>query len=258
VALEGSPRLAEGEPKRGASIVVSELTKRYSSAGTTVTALEAVSFSVPAGGLLAVMGPSGSGKSTLLHVLGAMDTATSGHARVDQHAVTELRRSEQTLYRRQIGFVFQRFHLLSALTALDNVAAPVLPYRTDFDKHKRAAGLLRAVGLDGREAAFPSELSGGQQQRVAIARALINDPVLLLADEPTGNLDSQTGAEIFDLLLDLRERREMTVIIATHDTLVASRCDRIVRLLDGRMRDEVGSPSPMPAETLGRIQPSSE
>jgi putative ABC transport system ATP-binding protein len=125
-----------------------------------------------------------------------------------------------------------------------------LPYRTDFDKHARARELLRAVGLAGREESLPSELSGGEQQRVAIARALINDPILLLADEPTGNLDSETGSEILELLLELRRRRGMTVVVATHDMVVATRCEQVVRLLDGRVIDIVDVPPPAEVETL--------
>lgn len=136
-------------------------------------------------------------------------------------------------YRRRVGFVFQRFHLLPTLTALDNVIAPLIPFRTDFDKVARAHELLATVGLADRAAALPSRLSGGQQQRVAIARALINQPALLLADEPTGNLDSQTGTAIVDLLLRLRDEQGTTVIMATHDTAIAARCDRTVQLRDG-------------------------
>ncbi len=147
-------------------------------------------------------------------------------------------RSQQADYRRRVGFVFQRFHLIPALSALDNVMAPVLPYRTTFDKRDRARRLLEAVGLGGREHSLPSRLSGGQQQRVAIARALINRPALLLADEPTGNLDSHTGGEILDLLLDLRARYGMTVVVATHDPQIAVRCDRYLRLSDGRITDD--------------------
>jgi putative ABC transport system ATP-binding protein len=135
--------------------------------------------------------------------------------------------------------VFQRFNLLPALTVIDNVMSPVLPYRVGFDKEARARELLAAVGLAGRETSLPSRLSGGQQQRVAIARALINAPPILLADEPTGNLDSRTGAGIVDLLLELRAAHGMTVVMATHDSQVAARCDRVVRLLDGRIRDDV-------------------
>jgi putative ABC transport system ATP-binding protein len=174
--------------------------------------------------------------------------------RVGPYEVTALAPAEQVRYRRRIGFVFQRFHLLPALTALDNVAAPLLPYRSEFDKQERARELLAAVGLRGREGALPAELSGGEQQRVAIARALINEPFLLMADEPTGNLDSQTGTEIIDLLLQLRERHGMTVIVATHDSVVASRCDRIVRLLDGRVLDEVAvEATDAPEAVLERI-----
>jgi len=242
---------------QGAPVEVLGLSKRYATGGIDVVALDDVGFSLPAGALLAVMGPSGSGKSTLLHVLGAMDVADSGTARVGDADVTALTRKQQVFYRRTIGFVFQRFHLLPALTVLDNVIAPVLPFRTSFDKEKRAVQLLAAVGLAGRERSLPSELSGGQQQRVAIARSLVNDPVLLLADEPTGNLDSGTGAEILEVLLELRERRGMTVIVATHDVQVASRCDRILRLLDGRVVDEievaVGESDDELFERIGRL-----
>ena len=242
---------------QGAPVEVLGLSKRYAAGGIDVVALADVGFSLPAGALLGVMGPSGSGKSTLLHVLGAMDVADSGTARVGDTDVTALSRKEQVLYRRTIGFVFQRFHLLPALTVLDNVIAPVLPFRTPFDKEERATQLLAAVGLAGRERSLPSELSGGQQQRVAIARALVNDPVLLLADEPTGNLDSETGAEVLELLLQLRERRGMTVVVATHDAQIASRCDRIVRLLDGRVVDDVevalGEPEDELLERIGRL-----
>ncbi|MBA3736762.1 MAG: ATP-binding cassette domain-containing protein, partial [Actinobacteria bacterium] len=177
-----------------------------------------------------------------------------GEIVVGDRRVTSLSRGEQVEYRRRIGFVFQRFHLLPALTALDNVLAPVLPYKTVFDKDARGHELLAAVGLAGREAALPSELSGGEQQRVAIARALVNDPILVLADEPTGNLDSETSAEIVELLLGMREQRGMTVFIGTHDAVVASRCDRIVRLLDGRIVDEVEVPRGLePDVVLDRI-----
>ena len=222
-----------------ARVEIEALTKRYTTGGAELLALDAIDLAVAPGAFVAIVGPSGSGKSTLLHLLGAMDEADSGTIRVDAQDVSRLSSSAQVGYRRRIGFVFQRFHLLPALTVLDNVAAPLLPYRTDFDKLERARELLHAVGLAGRERALPSELSGGQQQRVAIARALMNEPVMLLADEPTGNLDSQTGREIIDLLLDLRERHAMTMLVATHDQVIASRCDRIVRLLDGRIVDDV-------------------
>jgi putative ABC transport system ATP-binding protein len=229
--------MREGQAGAGAAVEISRIAKRYSTGAQAVAALDGVSLSIEAGALVAVVGPSGSGKSTLLHLLGAMDVPDEGTIRVGAVEVTALSRRERVDYRRRIGFVFQSFHLLSALTALDNVAAPLLPYRPDFDTHERARELLGAVGLAGREDALPSELSGGQQQRVAIARALVNDPILLLADEPTGNLDSRTGEELLQLLLELRAQRGTTVLVATHDPVIASRCDRIVRLQDGRILD---------------------
>jgi putative ABC transport system ATP-binding protein len=233
--------------------------KRFESAGQPVTALADVSLSLDPGAVVAVTGPSGSGKSTLLHVVGAMDQADDGRIRVGDFAVSELDRHAQVAYRRRIGFVFQRFQLLPALTSLDNVAAPLLPRRVAFDKHERARTLLAAVGLAGREHELPTRLSGGEQQRVAIARALVNDPGLLLADEPTGNLDSETAAEIVQLLLDLRADRGMTILVATHNLQVAARCDRVVRLQDGRLLDDVEVPRTEPPEELleriGRIGP---
>jgi putative ABC transport system ATP-binding protein len=242
------------QARRGAPVEVKGLRKQYASGGAQVTALDGIDLAVGPGALVAIVGPSGSGKSTLLHLIGAMDRPDGGSVRVGKFAVTNLSREEQVEYRRRIGFVFQRFHLLPALTALDNVAAPLLPYRVDFDKHERARDLLQGVGLGGRESALPWELSGGEQQRVAIARALVNEPILLMADEPTGNLDSQTGTDILELLLQLRARHGMTVIVATHDPVIASRCERIVRLLDGRVLDEVAvEPAGAPEEVLERI-----
>jgi putative ABC transport system ATP-binding protein len=211
--------------------------------GAAVRALDDVSLDVVAGQVVAVIGRSGSGKSTLLHVAGAMDVVDSGTVSVNGRDIGRLGSAERAVYRRSIGFVFQRFHLLPALTALDNVAAPVLPFKTPFDKRARARELLAAVGLEGREHDLPSHLSGGQQQRVAIARALVAEPLLLLADEPTGNLDSAVGAEVLDLLFSLHEERGLTLIVATHDTTVATRCARVIQLRDGRIvHDQNSSP----------------
>jgi putative ABC transport system ATP-binding protein len=236
-----------------ADVVLDHVSKRYVTDGASIVALDDVELSIPAGSAVGITGPSGSGKSTLLHVVGAMDRPDSGTIQVGGVEVSSLRRSEQPAYRRRVGFVFQRYHLLPALTAVDNVVAPLLPYKTDFDKVERARELLAAVGLAGREGAVPSRLSGGEQQRVAIARSLVNDPMLLLADEPTGNLDSATSDEIMQLLLDLRSRLEMTVIVATHDPLVASRCERIVRLRDGRVVDDAAVRKADRADVLERI-----
>jgi putative ABC transport system ATP-binding protein len=239
----------------GVGVALDGVTRKYPiGPGQWVTAIDDIGLEIAPGRVVAVAGPSGSGKSTLLHVIGAMDSPDAGSVLVGDLDVTRLSRRKQADYRRTIGFVFQRFHLLPALTVLDNVVAPLLPYRTPFDKFARARELLEAVGLVERARSLPSRLSGGQQQRVAIARALINNPGLLLADEPTGNLDSSTGAEIMDLLLDLRRDRGMTVIVATHDPVIASRCDRIVRLRDGRVVDDVAVAASVDVdEILGRI-----
>jgi putative ABC transport system ATP-binding protein len=201
-------------------------------------AVDDISLSIEAGAAVALTGPSGSGKSTVLHLVGAIDRPDSGNVIVDDVDVALLSRKRLPAYRRRVGFVFQRYNLLPALTALDNVLAPVLPYRVDFDKVARASELLAQVGLADRVDALPSRLSGGQQQRVAIARALIGRPRLLLADEPTGNLDSRTGTEILDRIMTLRAASGMTVIIATHDVGVAARCERVVRLRDGAIVED--------------------
>ena len=224
----------------GSSVRLEGVTKRYTLAGGgDLVAADEVTLEVAAGELVALVGPSGSGKSTMLHLVGGVDGADAGRIWVDDREVTALRGDALAAHRRRVGFVFQRFNLLGALTARDNVLAPVVPFKVDFDKQARADELLAAVGLGGREDALPSRLSGGQQQRVAIARALVSDPGLLLADEPTGNLDTRTGAAIIDLITELREQRGTTVLLATHDPVVAARCDRLVRLQDGRITDDV-------------------
>ena len=210
------------------------VSKTYRSGiGESVTAVDAVTLDIPPGQSLTITGRSGSGKSTLLHLIGAMDVADEGQITIDGTDIARLRDSERAALRRRIGFVFQRFHLLPALTALDNVLVPVLPYRTDFDKVARARELLAAVGLADRAQHLPSQLSGGEQQRVAIARALVNHPGIVLADEPTGNLDTHTGAEIVAVLDRLRTERGITLLVATHDASIAASCDRTLVLSDG-------------------------
>lgn len=222
----------------GVLVALRGVSKAYTTpAGVRVDAMREVDLDVAAGRITALTGPSGSGKSTMLHVLGAMDTIDEGRIEVGGQVITDLRPKQLVAYRRTIGVVFQRFHLIPSLTALDNVLAPLIPYRTDFDKDQRATELLERVGLGARVDALPSRLSGGQQQRVAVARALVNDPVLVLADEPTGSLDSVTSAEILDLLVEINRERNVTMIIATHDPVVADRCDARVAVLDGRIVD---------------------
>ena len=220
----------------GAPIEMHSVSRTYrTDAGVEIRALDDVSLNIGAGERVAVMAPSGAGKSTLLHVLGAMDRPDRGRVIVAGRDLTTTGRRELVAYRRTVGFVFQRFHLIPVLSALDNVLAPVLPYRTNYDKVVRAQELLGLVGLEDRADAIPARLSGGQQQRVAIARALMNNPRLLLADEPTGNLDSATGNDIMTLLVSIADQVGTTVVLATHDVVVANHCRRVIRLLDGRV-----------------------
>jgi putative ABC transport system ATP-binding protein len=238
----------------GATVELRAVSKSFRSGETEINAVDDVSLSVPSGGVVALTGPSGSGKSTLLHLIGAIDSPDKGQVEVGGRAVHELRRRALVDYRRTIGFVFQRYHLLPALTALDNIVAPLLPYKVDFDKNERARQVLASVGLEHRADSLPARLSGGEQQRVAIARALVARPTLLLADEPTGNLDSKTGAEVLDLLLGLRDEHDMTIIVATHERQVAARCDRMIRLRDGKLTDDLDLTSGhSPETTLNRI-----
>ena len=208
-----------------------------------ITAVDNASLDLAAGDTAALTGPSGSGKSTLLHLLGAIDAPDSGTIEVGGTVITSLSRVRLADYRASIGFVFQRFHLLPALSARDNVIAPALPRRRrlSFDPVARAEQLLDAVGLGDRAGALPSQLSGGQQQRVAIARALIMQPGLLLADEPTGNLDSATGTEIIDLLIALNTEHGTTLVIATHDPAIAGRCHHVIRVRDGSITSHPGA-----------------
>lgn len=224
----------------GASLELRGISKSYGIArDRLVRAAANVSLTIEAGAFVALTGASGSGKSTLLHLIGAIERPDSGTIISNGQDLTALRGGALAGYRRTVGFVFQSYHLLPALTALDNVIAPLLPYRTSFNKRERGRELLAAVGLAGREHSLPAKMSGGEQQRVAIARALINTPALLLADEPTGNLDSANAREIVQLLTGLRCDREMTTILATHDPQVAAYAERLIRLRDGAVADDV-------------------
>lgn len=205
--------------------------------GTKLAAADGITLDIERGRFTAVTGPSGSGKSTLLHLIGAIDHVDSGTITVGDTDITALTSRAAADYRAGIGFIFQRFHLLPALTLTDNVLAPVIARKVDFDKRARARELLDAVGLEGRYDSMPSQLSGGQQQRVAIARALVSHPDLLLADEPTGALDSTTADEILTLLRDLQTTRGMTIIMATHDHTIAASAHREIHVRDGRLAE---------------------
>lgn len=222
-------------------ITVQDVKKRFVSGTETIDALRGISLRIEPGSTMAVVGPSGSGKSTLLHLMGGMDVPDDGVIMVGSTEVSALRGADLAKYRGTIGFVFQRFHLLPTLSVLDNVAAPLLPRRTSFDKHKRALDLLTKVGLESRAKSLPSRLSGGQQQRVAVARALMTNPVLILADEPTGNLDTHTGGEVMELLHSLCSGGGPNLVLATHDAEVAKSCDRIVVLRDGAIVEDTDS-----------------
>ena len=215
-------------------IAVQGVKKFYPLGREGVWALKGVSFTIRTGEMVAIMGPSGSGKSTLMHILGCLDTPTEGEYILAGKAVAKLRDRELARLRNQeVGFVFQTFHLLPRYTALENVALPLVyagvPRR---ERYRRATAVLEAVGLGDRLHHRPNELSGGQRQRVAIARALVNNPTLLLADEPTGNLDSQTSREIMKLFRDLHEKGH-TIVIVTHEPDIATYCERLILLRDG-------------------------
>jgi putative ABC transport system ATP-binding protein len=219
-------------------LVVKNLTKTFSSAGGDVTALDDINLTVETGEFASIIGKSGSGKSTLLSMLGALDIPTSGSVEVDGTDITKLSASKQTAYRaKKIGFVFQYYNLIPNLTALENVMLALefggMPARK---RNARAEQLLTDVGLEPEEQLRkPPKLSGGQQQRVAIARALANRPAIVLADEPTGNLDSETGKKIFDLLHSLSRSENTTIIAVTHDMDIAGKTDRTFKLKDGKI-----------------------
>ncbi len=214
-------------------IDIRNVTKVYRIGDVEVHALQGVSMQVASGEMVAVMGPSGSGKSTLMNIIGCLDQPTSGEYRLDGEDVNMLDDDGLALIRnRKIGFVFQSYNLLRRTTALSNVELPLL-YSGESNRRQRALEALDAVGLSDRAMHKPNELSGGQQQRVAIARALVKRPAIVVADEPTGNLDSKSGDEILGIFQSLHREQGLTIVLVTHDPAVGARADRIVRVLDG-------------------------
>jgi putative ABC transport system ATP-binding protein len=241
-----TPRASDRRPgrrkrtRRSAAIRARRLTKVYGEGETAVHALAGVDLEVARGEMVAIMGPSGSGKSTLLHLMGALDTPTRGTVSIARRRFDNLSDTELTLLRRErIGFVFQFFNLLPALTAEENVVLPALiSGNRGRSVRERASELLARVGLAERADHLPSELSGGEQQRVSIARALLMDPELVLADEPTGNLDTTSSAEVLALLRELNRKDGHTIVLVSHDPAAASMAGRVIFLRDGRIAGE--------------------
>ena len=224
--------------KKGKAIVAKDLTKVYQMGEVQVHALRGVSLEIKHGEVVAIMGPSGSGKSTLMNIIGCLDRPTAGEYYLDGELVSGLNDDQLAMIRnRKVGFVFQNFNLLSRSSALLNVELPLRYAGLKEGRRERAEVALEAVGLADRMDHKPMELSGGQQQRVAVARAIINNPAIIMADEPTGNLDSKSGREIMDLLLNLNKKSGTTLIIVTHDPNIAKNSERVIRLHDGRVVD---------------------
>ncbi len=217
-----------------------DVRKSYTQGGSEVTALAGVSLQIARGEFAAVMGPSGSGKSTLLHLIGGLDRPSAGDVVVDGKVISQMDDDVVTLFRREkVGFIFQFFNLLPTLTGIENVALPlILDGKSEHEAEARAEVLLARVGLTARRGHLPEQLSGGEIQRLAIARALVFDPPILLADEPTGNLDSKNGAAILETIRAINREAGSTVVMVTHDRDAAARTDRVIYLRDGRLEEE--------------------
>ncbi len=225
----------------GPLITAQDLRRDYVMGDEVIHALDGLSLDIPAGDFVCMMGPSGSGKSTLLYLIGGLDRPSSGQIIIHGETITSLDEDALAHFRqRRVGFIFQTFNLISTMTALQNVEFPMIFARRPLrERRERAVHLLELVGLRERMMHMPTQLSGGQQQRVAIARAMVNDPDILLADEPTGNLDSHTGADVMELLSRLNAEQGRTLLIVTHDPSVARFAKRAINLLDGKMADSV-------------------
>jgi putative ABC transport system ATP-binding protein len=220
-------------------VVADDLVKTYKMGEMEVNALRGASVKIGRGEVVSIMGPSGSGKSTMMNIIGCLDRPTSGSYMLDGELVAEMTDDQLASVRnRKVGFVFQSFNLLSRQTALFNVELPLRYAGQIENRRQRAADALISVGLGDRMTHRPTELSGGQQQRVAIARAIVNQPAIIMADEPTGNLDSKVGKEIMSLLLDLNKQRGTTLIIVTHDPTIAEQTQRVIRLRDGVVEED--------------------
>ena len=238
-----------------AILQVKDLTKTYGKDSTIVKALDGVNFNVEKGEFVAIIGASGSGKSTLMHLMGGVDRPTSGSVTVDGNEIYKLNESELAIFRRRnIGLIYQFYNLIPTLTAEENIMLPRLLDDRKPDENKLKT-ILETIGLSDRAKHLPSELSGGQQQRVSIGRALINDPALILADEPTGNLDSKSSREIIELLKLANKRYNQTLLIITHDEKIALQANRIITISDGQiLRDEVTERNRRPKGAFGDVE----
>lgn len=243
-------------------IEVVNVWKSYRSGTRWVEALRGLSYRIERGRFAFIVGPSGSGKSTLLYMLGALDRPTKGDILVDGHSLVSMSESMQNVYRRdQVGFIFQSFNLISNLSALENVLVPFLPRGVTVEQKNRALELLTRVGLEGRLDHHPYQLSGGEQQRVAIARALVKQPLLILADEPTGELDSKTGDEIYKILRSMQDTFQSTLVVVTHDRRFITPDDLVLEIQDGQLAPGNGPVSPTVRsqdEVDGRVQGKAE
>jgi putative ABC transport system ATP-binding protein len=239
--MEGRPTMSSLREEQIKMLEMTHVTKTYQVGGQTVRALDSIDLTLHGGEFVSIVGPSGAGKSTLLHMLGALDRPDSGSIRFQGNEISNLNDEKQSEFRRHsVGFVFQFFNLLPTMTAWENIAVPKLLDGARMSKVKsRALDLLALVGLAERAEHRPSELSGGQMQRVAVARALMMDPQLILADEPTGNLDTKTGAAIMGLLTDIAHQDGRSVVMVTHNLDAASSTDRVITLTDGRIGSDV-------------------
>ncbi|WP_100333953.1 ABC transporter ATP-binding protein [Bacillus alkalisoli] len=217
-------------------IEVKGISKSYQVGEESICVLNNVSLHIEAGSYASIVGPSGSGKSTLMHIVGGLETFNDREVRIDGEEINKLNDARLSTFRKEkIGFIFQQFQLLSTATALENVMMPLLSFFSSKDVKYRAEEALQKVGLSHRKHHLPSRMSGGEQQRVAIARALVTNPRILLADEPTGNLDSDTGNSIIKLMEEIHDLENVTIMMITHDMSIAERADRVVKILDGRI-----------------------
>lgn len=223
--------------RKNYSVVVEKVSKTYRSGNIEVNALEDISFSLEPGEFAAIIGPSGSGKSTLMHILGTIDKPTRGDVYIDGTAISGMNGDRLAEFRnKHLGFVFQSFNLVNGLTAEMNVELPLMVSpMSNFERRKKADKLLTDLGIEDRLMLKPTQLSGGQQQRVAVARALVNDPTLVLADEPTGNLDTKSGEDVIKLFKEISRERNVTIVMVTHNPDITRRCDRVIHIKDGRL-----------------------